>query len=241
VNRTTNTKATKSDINGILVVDKPSNMTSHDVVNYVRRHFKVKKVGHAGTLDPMATGVLVMLIGKSTKLSERFTRDDKEYESTLTLGARTVSGDKEGKVISGGEWIDIDEAKIRSTFGLFEGEIMQVPPMVSAKSHKGKRLYKLAWRGVEVEREPKKVNIKHLVIEKIDMPNIFFRMECSKGTYVRQICDDIGEKLGCGGHASSVRRIRSGIFKIEDARTMSEVKAMDAESLKRTVITPKNL
>lgn len=220
-----------SDIDGILIVDKPRGMTSHDVVDFIRRHFKIEKAGHAGTLDPAVTGVLVILIGKATKLSLQLTGGEKEYEATLTLGKRTDSGDAEGKVLSEADTAEITEKDIRDVFKSFEGEIEQVPPMVSALRHKGKRLYELARKGKEVPREPRKVFIRELRIKRIGIPDVDFSVTCSKGTYIRKLCDDIGGKLGCGGHLSYLRRVRAGDFTIEDSIVMDKLKSFSREEL----------
>jgi tRNA pseudouridine55 synthase len=153
-----------SDMSGILLVDKPKSMTSHDVVDFIRKKFGVKKVGHAGTLDPSATGLLVILVGKATKLSSRLSGSDKVYEGVLTLGKKTDSGDADGKTVLEGSVEKVSEADIRGTFRSFEGDIEQVPPMISAIHHKGRRLYELARKGREVPREARKINISRLEI-----------------------------------------------------------------------------
>lgn len=220
-----------SEINGILVVDKPGGMTSHDVVDFVRRHFNVEKAGHAGTLDPAVTGVLVILIGKATKLSLQLTSGDKEYEATLALGRKTDSGDAEGKTLSESDTAGITEEDLRRVFRSFEGEIDQVPPMLSALRYKGKRLYELARKGKEVRREPRKVRIRELRIKKIDMPNVDFFVACSKGTYIRKLCDDIGDKLGCGGYMLCLRRVRAGNFTLENSIAIEKLKSFSREEL----------
>jgi tRNA pseudouridine55 synthase len=223
-------------MDGILVVDKPAGMTSHDVVDFIRRHFKIEKAGHAGTLDPAATGVLVILIGKATKLSSGLTSGDKEYEATLTLGKRTDSGDAEGKVLSESDTAGITEEEIRQAFKSFEGEIEQVPPMVSALRHKGKRLYQLARKGKEVPREPRRVHIKELRIKRVEVPEVDFSVTCSKGTYIRKLCDDIGDKLGCGGHLSYLRRTRAGEFTLEKSVLLDKLKSLSRDDLERRLL-----
>ncbi len=219
-----------------MVVDKPAGMTSHDVVDFIRRHFKIEKAGHAGTLDPAATGVLVILIGKATKLSSGLTSGDKEYEATLTLGKRTDSGDAEGKVLSESDTAGITEEEIRQAFKSFEGEIEQVPPMVSALRHKGKRLYQLARKGKEVPREPRRVHIKELRIKRVEVPEVDFSVTCSKGTYIRKLCDDIGDKLGCGGHLSYLRRTRAGEFTLEKSVLLDKLKSLSRDDLERRLL-----
>ncbi|MFH1878154.1 MAG: tRNA pseudouridine(55) synthase TruB [Candidatus Omnitrophota bacterium] len=223
------------DICGILIVDKEKGMTSHDVVNAVRGTFRVKKVGHAGTLDPMATGVLVILLGKATKLSATFLNQDKEYVATMKLGEKTESGDSEGKLVETRE-TDISSEMLYEVFSLFIGDIMQTPPMVSAKKFKGKPLYKLARKGIVVNREPKMISIKELEILEVNMPYVKFRTRCGKGTYIRQLADDIGEKLGCGAHLTELRRVRSGDFSAEQAVIFTELLKMDRDTFDENVL-----
>lgn len=225
-----------SEINGILVVDKPKGMTSHDVVDFVRRHFNIEKAGHAGTLDPAVTGVLVVLIGKATKLSSQLTCGDKEYEATLTLGRKTDSGDAYGKILSEADTSKITEEGVRDVFKLFVGEIDQVPPMLSALRHKGKRLYELARKGKEVPREPRRVCIRELKIKKIEIPDVDFSVTCSKGTYIRKLCEDIGDKLGCGGYLSCLRRVRAGEFTLEKSVLIDKLKSLSKDELEKYII-----
>lgn len=225
-----------SDMDGILVVDKPGGMTSHDVVDFIRRRFDIKKAGHAGTLDPAATGVLIILIGKATKLSSELTSGDKKYEAVMVLGRKTDTGDAEGKTLGENDCRDITEEGIKGAFKNFEGETEQVPPMVSAIRHKGKRLYELARRGKEVPREPRKILIKELRIDKIELPFVHFTVKCSKGTYIRKLCDDIGNRLGCGGHLSSLRRLNSGEFSLKDSLDLSELKAISKSGLEKRLL-----
>lgn len=221
-------------ISGIMVVDKPKGMTSHDVVDMVRRSLGIKKVGHAGTLDPNATGVLVILIGKATKLSDKLISEDKMYRALMKLGERTESGDSQGKIISRKD-ISLKPDDIKEAMAQFLGEIEQVPPMFSAKKIGGKRLYKMARKGEVVERPPVKVTIKSLNIRSIDMPQVEFDVLCTKGTYIRQLADDIGEKLGSGAHLLELRRISSGKFNIESAVTIEEITGMSREQLNENI------
>ncbi len=225
-----------SEINGILVVDKPKGITSHDVVDFIRRHFKIEKAGHAGTLDPAATGVLVILIGKATKRSLELTGADKEYEAVLTLGRKTDSGDADGKVLFESDASGITEEDVRRVFKSFEGEIEQVPPMVSALRYKGERLYELARKGKEVPREPRKIHIKELRINKVEIPNIDFFVACSKGTYIRTLCEDIGDKLACGGYLSCLRRVRSGEFTLDKSVDIDKLKSFSRDELEKRLI-----
>jgi tRNA pseudouridine55 synthase len=221
-------------LQGILVVDKEKGMTSHDVVACVRRRFGIKKVGHAGTLDPNATGVLVLLLGKATKLSGKFTNDDKEYEAVMKLGEKTDSGDSDGEIISRRE-ISCSEKEIKNIMLGFIGDIEQVPPMVSAKKIDGKRLYKMARKGLYVERNPQNITIKELEVTEIRLPEVFFRVLCSKGTYIRQIADDAGEKLGCGAHLTELRRTRSGDFSVSKAVSFSRLGKMNMDELDENI------
>ncbi|MFH1692634.1 MAG: tRNA pseudouridine(55) synthase TruB [Candidatus Omnitrophota bacterium] len=208
---------------GILIVDKPAGMTSHDVVDVARKKLKTRRVGHSGTLDPVATGVLVLLVGKATKLFSKFVHFDKEYEATLKLGIVTSTGDCEGAILSEQDVSEITEKQVRDVFAQFIGERQQVPPMVSAIKHKGKRLYELARRGIEVERKARPIKIYELVITRMSLPEIDFFVRCSKGTYVRRLGEEIGEILGCGGFISRIRRVSLGFFHIRDSIKIEDI------------------
>ncbi|NQT94912.1 MAG: tRNA pseudouridine(55) synthase TruB [Candidatus Omnitrophica bacterium] len=210
-------------MDNVLIIDKPSGMTSHDAVDFIRRKLKIKKVGHCGTLDPMATGVLVILLDKATKLSAKLSCSDKEYICTMELGKATDTQDATGKIIDRAETSGISRDTIEEVILSFKGKQKQVPPMVSAKHYKGKRLYSLARKGIEVEREPKDIEIKDIEIIEIEVPLARFRVSCSKGTYIRTLCHDIGKKLGCGAHMVNLNRIRSGEFHIKDAIQLSSL------------------
>ena len=225
-----------SDADGILLVDKPAGMTSHDIVDLIRRNFGIKKAGHAGTLDPAATGLLVILTGKATKLSSKFMAGDKEYEAVITLGKKTDSGDIEGKVLAEADCAHLTAEKIREVFKGFEGETEQVPPMFSAIQIKGKRLYRLARKGEEVPREPRKIHIKELTINKIELPCVHFTVRCSKGTYIRKLCDDIGDKLGCGSYLSGLRRTASGEFILKDSIDIEGLKSISRSGLEERLV-----
>ena len=211
-----------SRLSGILLINKPKGMTSHDVVDFARKRLGIRKIGHAGTLDPMATGLLILLVGQATKLSNRFSGLDKAYEATMQLGKITSTGDAEGEVIEERE-VKVTEEDVREVFGNFIGEIEQIPPMVSAIRHKGKRLYELARKGVVVERKPRKVKIYELEIKRIEIPEIEFFVSCSKGTYIRKLCEDIGEALGCGAYQSRLHRVRIGDFSVDEAISLDEI------------------
>ncbi|HBG60870.1 MAG: tRNA pseudouridine(55) synthase TruB [Omnitrophica WOR_2 bacterium GWF2_38_59] len=210
-------------MNGIVVINKPNGITSHDVVDRIRRKFRMKRVGHAGTLDPLATGVLVLLLGKSTKLFDRFVDFDKAYRATMILGTKTISADTEGEIIETKAFSHITEGQIKEVFERFQGDIEQLPPMVSAVKIGGKKLYEMARKGVNIERKPRNVRIDRLDIEEIDFPDVRFYMECSKGTYVRQLADDVGDALGCGACISQIQRTKVGPFNIEEAVTIEDL------------------
>lgn len=208
---------------GILIIDKPSGITSHDCVDLVRKRLKTKRVGHSGTLDPVATGVLVLLVGKATKLFSKFVSFDKEYEATLKLGVVTSTGDSEGKILSEKDISHLTEADVRKVFEEFVGMREQVPPMVSAIKHHGQRLYELARRGIEVERKSRPINLYELKITRMQLPEIDFFVRCSKGTYIRRLGEEIGEKLGVGGFISYIRRVSLGPFSIKEAAKIEDV------------------
>lgn len=221
-----NSSAAVRDVNnkeGIVVINKPAGITSHDVVARVRRVFKMKKVGHAGTLDPLATGVLVILLGKSTKLSDEFIAFDKAYRATLRLGIKTASADIMGQELERKPYDGIDAAKVADVFLKFIGDIEQLPPMVSAVKHQGERLYKLAREGRMVERTPRKVRINELRVLGSQLPDVEFFMACSKGTYVRQLAEDVGDVLGCGACISQIERVKVGPFDIKDAVRLEDL------------------
>jgi tRNA pseudouridine55 synthase len=218
-----NTINTNRQLQGILVVNKPGGITSHDVVAFVRRKFNMRQVGHAGTLDPLATGVLIILLGKSTKLFDQFVAFDKAYRATLKLGLKTTTADIMGKTIEEKSAEGIDQKKVEETFKKFVGEIEQFPPMVSAVKHKGERLYKLAWKGEHVERTARKVRIHDLHVIKFDFPQVEFFMSCSKGTYVRQLAEDVGDVLGCGACITQIERTRVGHYDIKDAIRLEDL------------------
>lgn len=202
-------------MHGILLIDKPRDKTSFYLVSRLRRIFQEKKIGHAGTLDPFATGVMVMLIGKPfTKLSNRFLGQDKEYIAQAHLGISTDSFDCDGDITSSREYIP-SLFEVEKVIQAFQGEIQQIPPMFSAKKIGGKKLYELARQGKTVERPPVTVHVKTSLIS-YDYPLLQFSISCSKGTYVRSVANDIGELLGCGAHLTSLQRVRSGIFHLKD-------------------------
>ncbi len=217
-------------MNGIINIFKPRGITSHDVIKELRRQLGIKKIGHTGTLDPNATGVLPVCIGKGTRISEYLLNVSKEYVAELTLGIATDTQDIDGKVIAySDKKVTVEE--IYRAFDSFKGEIEQIPPMYSAIKVKGKKLYELAREGEIVERKPRKVNIYDLQIRNICDNKIIFYVKCSKGTYIRTLCDDIGKLLGTYGYMSYLTRVGVGEFKICDSISMDYIKRMDKEEL----------
>lgn len=221
------------NINGVVVVNKPQNWTSHDCVAVVRRVIGVKRVGHTGTLDPMATGVLPVCVGTAARINEYLDYDTKTYDCVMKLGIITDTLDIWGEVLEERPVPDMDEAAITETIMGFTGEISQIPPKYSALKVAGKKLYEYARAGQEVEIKPRKINIKHISVNNIDLVNkeISFTVECSKGTYIRSLCADIGEKLGCGACMSGLVRAKTGVFTLDDAVDIEAVKKMSREEL----------
>jgi tRNA pseudouridine55 synthase len=221
---------------GILLVDKPQGITSHDVVSKLRRVFHIKKIGHAGTLDPMATGLLLMLVGKATKASQYLMSMDKEYAGTLRLGQITDSQDADGEIVEERPVPDLTEETVRAEMRTFLGDQYQTPPMYSAKKVNGQPLYKLARKGKTVEREPRVINISKFEMTSFAPREIGFVVACSKGAYIRTVAHDFGEKLGCGAHLNSLRRTGVGKFRIEKADTIEAIENMSPSSLRRRLI-----
>ena len=217
-------------MNGILLVDKPEGWTSHDIVAKLRNKLGIKKIGHAGTLDPLATGLLILLIGNATKISQYVTNQDKRYVGEMFLGKVTDSYDEEGDVIETHE-VNVTEDEIRKVAATFLGDQMQLPPMYSAKKINGKPLYELARQGKEIEREPRPVKIYEFEISAIDLPRVRFEVACSKGTYVRTLAHDMGQKLGCGAYLSNLRRTHTGNFSIEQALPMEKLLELDRDAI----------
>jgi tRNA pseudouridine55 synthase len=216
---------------GLLLVDKPTDWTSHDVVNCIRRRFKIKKVGHCGTLDPFATGLLLILMGKGTKLQNALMSTTKAYEGTIHLGITTTTLDREGDILTEQPVEDLTETSIMEVTNRFIGDIEQIPPMTSAVKVNGQRLYKLARQGKEIEREPRSVTIYDLSITQVNLPFLTFSTTCSKGTYIRTLAEDIGTALGCGAHLKELRRTGIGDFTVAHAHTMDTIKRWESEDL----------
>ena len=214
---------------GVLIVDKPEGVTSHDVVGKIRKLYGTRKVGHTGTLDPMATGVLVILLGRAAKAAEYLVADTKTYLAKMTLGIVTDTEDITGKVLS--ESADIPSADaVKRACGDFVGKIKQIPPMYSALKVNGQKLYDLAREGIEIEREARDIEIFRLECSETEMENEYgLFVECSSGTYIRTLCADIGAALSCGGVMSALRRLRAGGFAIEDSHTLEELEDMDMD------------
>jgi tRNA pseudouridine55 synthase len=222
---------------GVLLVDKAEGMTSHDVVALVRRKLGIKKVGHCGTLDPIATGLLLLTLGRGTKIQDLLMSEDKEYAGTLLLGVTTSTQDRQGEVVTQRDVPPLDENQIRAAFEKFRGDFYQMPPMVSAKKHGGVPLYKLARQGKVVEREPRLVHAYRYSVDRIALPEIDFSVLCSKGFYVRTYVHEIGEELGCGAHLKSLRRTKSGRFDVAQAIGVDQITNAPREEILSRILT----
>lgn len=225
--------------NGFLVVDKPVGITSHDVVARVRRAFGMKRVGHTGTLDPFATGVLPVALGAGTKAIPFLDEAVKEYQAVMRLGTATDTLDITGSVISTGDWSHVSKALIMETFAGFTGSIAQIPPMYSAVKQGGVPLYRLARKGETVERQERQVVIHSIVVDRLNFPDVTFTVRCSRGTYIRTLADDIGKALGCGAHLVELRRKASGLFDLAMAIPFAALSADSAATdLESAIISP---
>lgn len=225
----------KKPLDGILAVDKPKGWTSHDVCAFVRKRFRIAKVGHAGTLDPLATGVLVLLLGRATKLSQELSSCDKDYYGTMELGVETDSHDRDGRVIHEAPWEGVTLEKLREVLPGFVGEIEQMPPMISAIRYKGVRLYHLARRGAVVPREKRRIVVHEFRVDEQTGRFVRFFARVSKGTYLRTLVHDIGEIIGCHATLSELRRIRAGEYHLENAVTVETLKNFTLEELARRI------
>jgi tRNA pseudouridine55 synthase len=225
-----------STLDGAILIDKPAGPTSHDVVDAIRRQFNIKKVGHCGTLDPGATGLLIIVLGRGTKLSEKLMSDDKVYEGTIKLGETTESYDADGELTGSLPVPPFTLNELNEAAAQFLGDQMQTPPMVSAVKKAGVPLYKLARKGVEVQREPRLIHIFSFRVSAYQEPSAHFRLACTKGTYVRSVAHELGQKLGCGAHLASLRRIASGMFDIAQAKPLAEVLALPTRDLEKLVM-----
>ncbi|OIN95321.1 MAG: tRNA pseudouridine(55) synthase TruB [Deltaproteobacteria bacterium CG1_02_45_11] len=214
------------ELSGVLVIDKPANITSAKVTAFLKKALKARKTGHAGTLDPFATGVLVCCINSATRLARFFLHDNKKYEAVLHLGVATDTQDPTGTITSTCDNVNFSEKTIRSAFKQFEGAVDQLPPIYSALKHKKVPLYKLARSGKPVQKPARPIYISYIKILDINLPFIRFEVSCSAGTYIRTLCADIGKSLGCGGHLKELKRIESSGFTIRDAINFSELKEL---------------
>ncbi len=225
-----------SALDGALLIDKPAGPTSHDVVDAIRRNFHLKKVGHCGTLDPAATGLLIIVLGRGTKLSEKLMSDDKVYEGAIKFGETTDSYDADGELVASLPVPPLTLEELNQAAAEFVGDLMQTPPMVSAVKKAGVPLYKLARKGVEVEREARLVHVYNFRFSGYQEPLGQFRLACTKGTYVRSIAHELGQKLGCGAHLARLRRSVSGKFDVANAIQFEEVMKLTPRELEQHVI-----
>ena len=225
-----------SPLDGALLIDKPAGPTSHDVVDAIRRQFGIEKVGHCGTLDPNATGLLIIVLGRGTKLSEKLMGDDKLYEGAIKFGVMTNSYDADGEVIETKPVPSLTLAQVNAAAATFTGDQMQAPPMVSAVKKDGVPLYKLARKGIEVPREPRLVHIYNFRFSSYDPPIGQFCIACTKGTYVRSLAHELGQKLGCGAHLATLRRVASGKYNVADATKLADVLKLTTGGLEKKVI-----
>ncbi|MBQ2664758.1 MAG: tRNA pseudouridine(55) synthase TruB [Clostridia bacterium] len=224
-------------MNGIIIVDKPQGKTSHDIVYAIRRLTGIKKVGHTGTLDPMATGVLPICIGSATKVADMLTLSDKAYTAEFVLGKTTDTLDAEGEILTESK-VNVTGDEIRAAVMSFVGEIEQIPPMYSAIKQNGKKLYELARQGIEVKRKPRKVTINSIDILEINGKTVTIDVSCSKGTYIRTLCADIGERLGTGAYMTKLRRTKTGIFAISESYTLEELGTLNELGTLKNVLIP---
>lgn len=225
-----------SALDGAILVDKPAGPTSHDVVDAIRRRFQIKKVGHCGTLDPNATGLLVIVLGRGTKLSERLMGDDKVYEGTIKFGESTDSYDSDGELTGSLPVMPMTLDELNTEAAAYIGDQMQVPPMVSAIKKGGVPLYKLARQGIEVEREPRLIHIYNFRFTDYTEPLGKFRVACTKGTYIRSLAHDLGQKLGCGAHLTTLRRSASGKFDVAAALPLDAILKLTSSELEKRVL-----
>jgi len=225
-----------SPLDGAILIDKPAGPTSHDVVDAIRRKFGIKKVGHCGTLDPNATGLLVIVFGRGTKLSEKLMGGDKVYEGKIKFGETTNSYDADGEILETKAVPPLTLEQMNEAAAAFIGDQMQTPPMVSAIKINGVPLYKLACKGIEVEREPRLVHIYNFRFTRYESLAGEFRIACTKGTYVRSIAHELGQKIGCGAHLATLRRIMSGKFDVADATSLADVLRLTMAELEKKVI-----
>jgi len=228
------------ELEGILLVDKPRDHTSHDVVARLRGKLKMKRIGHAGTLDPMATGLLIILVGKATRVSQYLTSLDKEYEGTIELGKVTDTQDADGEVMETRPVPPLTEADVKNAIQGFLGDQYQIPPMYSAIKIDGVPLYKSARKGEDIEREPRFIRVMNWDVTRFASPQIDFRLRCTKGTYVRTLAHDLGQKLNCGAHLSALRRTATDTFNVAQALTLDEIFALTLPEIGKRLIAPRD-
>ena len=214
------------DVHGILLLDKPAGSTSNQVLQHVKRLYQARKAGHTGSLDKLASGLLPLCLGEATKLSGYLLDADKVYEAICALGITTTTGDAAGEIIATKPAPEISRPELERVLERFRGEIQQTPPMYSALKHEGQRLYKLAYAGITVEREPRTVTIFELTAGRCSGGELDIRVRCSKGTYIRTLAEDIGRELGCGAHLKALRRIGAGLFTATQMVTMTEIERL---------------
>jgi tRNA pseudouridine55 synthase len=228
------------EMEGILLVDKPGDHTSHDVVARLRGKLKMKRIGHAGTLDPMATGLLIILVGKATRVSQYLVSLDKEYEGTIEFGKVTDTQDAEGEMMETRPVPPFTEEEINAGIRGFLGDQYQTPPMYSAIKIAGVPLYKSARKGEEIEREPRFIRVMSWEITRFGVPRFDFRLRCTKGTYIRTLAHDLGQKLGCGAHLAALRRTATDKFNVSQALTLDQIQAMTLPEIERRLIAPRD-
>jgi tRNA pseudouridine55 synthase len=224
------------ELEGVLLVDKPGDHTSHDVVARLRGKLKMKRIGHAGTLDPMATGLLIILVGKATSVSQYLISLDKEYEGTIELGKVTDTQDADGEMMETRPVPPLTEEQVRAAIQGFLGDQYQTPPMFSAIKIDGQPLYKAARKGAEVAREPRFIRVMSWELTRFALPHLDFRLRCTKGTYVRTLAHDLGQKLGCGAHLSALRRTATDKFHVAQALTLDQIQAMTLPEIEKRLI-----
>jgi len=226
----------QKELDGVLLVDKPRDHTSHDVIARLRGKLRMRRIGHAGTLDPMATGLLVVLVGRATRVSQYIISLDKEYEGTVELGRTTDSQDAEGQTMETRPVPALTEAAVRSAMQGFLGDQYQTPPMFSAIKIEGVPLYKRARRGEEVEREPRFIRVMSWDLLRFESPLIDFRLRCTKGTYVRTLAHDLGNRIGCGAHLRALRRTATDKLSVTQALTMDEIERLSIPEIEKRLI-----
>ncbi|MDP1680680.1 MAG: tRNA pseudouridine(55) synthase TruB [Burkholderiales bacterium] len=232
-----NTKRIKRDVSGVLLLDKPVGITSNAALQIAKRLYRAAKAGHTGTLDPMASGLLPLCLGEATKFAQYPTDADKSYEAVIKLGETTDTGDADGQMLSQRQ-VAVSRGDIERVVSQFIGPIMQTPPMYSALKHQGQALYKYARKGIEIERAPRAVTLHQIEILNFDVDTLSIRVDCSKGTYIRVLAEDIGEQLGCGAHLIGLRRTRVGAFTLAEAITLDTLEALPEAERDNKLLPP---